>query len=92
LPLKAGTVDDFGDSLAQAIEAAMQAAWPSVMGAGQSFQSNPQLKLLCVAVAQGVVRHLRDNAGAFKVTVTDAGGLGDETGQVSSIETTGTIY
>ncbi len=92
MALKAGTVGDFDGSLAQAIEAAMQAAWPSVMGAGKAFQSNPQLKLLCVAVAQGVVRYLRDNPDAFKVTVSDASGLGDESGQLTSIETSGTIY
>ena len=90
MALKPGTVADFDNSMAQAIENAMRAEWPRVMGSEQSFDSNPQLKLLCVAVAQGVVRYLRDNPSSLKVTVN--ANLPNRTGQVSAIETAGTVY
>ncbi len=95
MALKPGTVADYDGSMAKAIENAMRQEWPNVMGAGTSFDSNPQLKLLCVAVAQGVIRYLRDNPASFKVTVSGTAGEGGtftSTGEVKTIETAGTVY
>lgn len=91
MALKAGTLADFSGSMAEAIENALEREWPNVMGAGSSFATNPQLKLLCIAVAQGVVRYLADHDDdAFSVGV-DIAGVGTAIGTVT-ITTTGTLY
>jgi hypothetical protein len=50
-------------------------------------ETNPQLKLLFVAVAQGVIRHLKDNPDAFIVKVNNNGD-----GDVDHINTDPTLY
>ena len=91
MSLKAGTNSDFSASMAEAIETALKQEWPNVMGAGQSVESNPQLRLLCIAVAQGVIRYLKDNSGdsLWVHLVTTSENTYD--GHVD-IETTGTLY
>jgi len=89
MALKAGTNADFANSMAQAIETALKQEWPHVMGTGQSVESNPQLRLLCVAVAQGVVKYLADNAtSSLVVNVTSP----HEASGYVEIQTTGTLY
>ncbi len=91
MSLKAGTNADFSASMAEAIENALQQEWPHVMGAGQSVESNPQLRLLCIAVAQGVVRYLKDHAeDSFEVHLDSSIDTTPD-GHVE-IETTGTLY
>ena len=70
MALKAGSSNDMANSLAKAIEDAFKQEWNAVMG-GQplSEDPNPQMRLLMVSVAQGVVRYLADNADAFRTTV-----------------------
>ena len=91
MSLKAGTNSDFYGSMAEAIETALKQEWPNVMGAGQSVESNPQLRLLCIAVAQGVVRYLKDNSSdsLWVHLMTNSENTYD--GHVD-IETTGTLY
>jgi len=69
MALKAGTIADFSDSMAEAIENAFLEEWPKVMGgaADEVPEMNEQMKLIFVAVAQGVVRYLTDHAEAFHI-------------------------
>ena len=49
------------------------------------------MRLMFVAVSQGVVQHLRDNEDAFKIADDSAGGTShDHGGQLESIQATGT--
>jgi hypothetical protein len=92
MTLKAGTSEDFANSMAAAIERAMQQEWPKVMGADSAFESNPQLRLLCIAVAQGVVRHLVDQAAAG-ILVQQTGGESAHSHTLTvAVQTSGTLY
>jgi hypothetical protein len=65
--------DTAGTTMAGAIEAAFLDQW-HLFNPDLPLPSEEQLtplRLFFVAVAQGVVQHLRDNPGAFKVSVTD---------------------
>jgi len=44
---------------------------------------NNQMRLMFVAIAQGVVKHLKENPNAFGVTVTD--GINTFTGTVTGV-------
>lgn len=74
MPLKAGTVNDLSNSMAQAIATAFADQWPLVMGDRELPANNPQTQLLFVAIARGVITHLVQNPEAFQVevTITDA--------------------
>jgi hypothetical protein len=85
MPLKAGTINDLSNSMAQAMEDAFVAAWPNVMGEQELPANRQQMRLMFVAVAHGVVQHLKGNPNAFKVEVTLPGG-GTATGTVKTIE------
>jgi hypothetical protein len=71
MPLKPGTIatEYYTGSMAKAIEDAFKEEWPKVMGSAAP-DSNPQMQLLFIAIAKGVVRHLAAHADAFKVNVT----------------------
>lgn len=79
-----GGVDGWAGSMAQAMEEAFLQEWPVVMNGAKTPDSNDQMKLMFIAIARGVVKHLVENHDSFKVTVTGGGGL--ESGEVSSIE------
>jgi len=87
MALKAGTIDDpsNSNSMAQAMEDAFVAQWPFVMGDRDLPADRQQMRLMFVAVAQGVVEHLKSNPDAFKVEVRLTGG-GTATGEVTEIE------
>jgi hypothetical protein len=60
---------DWSVSMAKAIEDAFIAEWPNVV-TGQAAPSGEALlsmRLMFVAVARGVVKHLHDNPNAFNV-------------------------
>lgn len=59
-------------SMAQDIEDEFKDQWKYAMG-GRDLRVDDQLRLLFVAVARGVIKHLRDNPRAFDVTVGPAG-------------------
>ena len=70
MPLNPGKIDNssYSGSMAEAIENAFKKAWPSIMNSNLSPTSD-QMKLLFIAIAQGVVKHLKENANSFKITI-----------------------
>lgn len=73
--------------MANAMEEAFKNEWPNFMG-GRDLPAGEQLKAMrhiFVAVAQGVVRHLAENAQSFEVDVAVTDGSGS--GEVSNITT-----
>ena len=88
MPLKPGTKKEappnhqgYENSMAEAMEKAFFDMWPQSMGNQPAPESNDQFRLMFLAIANGVVKHLKDNADSFSVTV------GSGSGTVSSIET-----
>ncbi len=69
MALKAGTVADFNSSMAEAMEQALAQEYQRLKQATLPDMGEEDRRMLFVAIAQGVVRHLRDNAGAFSVAV-----------------------
>ncbi len=74
MALKAGTLQDtiFSDVMTMVgeMEKAFREDWPKVMNEAElPDELDPQMKLVFVAVAKGVVRHLANNADAFKISV-----------------------
>lgn len=69
MPLKAGSKGNLVDSMAKDIENAFRANWSAFMGEDIEIPNtnNPQMQLLIVAIAQGVVKHLQDNAREFTI-------------------------
>jgi hypothetical protein len=67
--LKAGTVSDQHDSMAKAIEDAFIKTWPTVMEGDP--QTSDQMKLLFVAIAEGVINHLASHSDAFEVILPE---------------------
>jgi hypothetical protein len=62
--LKAGTVNDFANSLASYIDKAMQNEWQAVKGeALPAGQGEDDRKILFAAIAQGVLKFLADHGG-----------------------------
>lgn len=95
MAIKAGTVADFSNSLAEAMEDALKAEYLNVKGEVLSDQGVEDRRLLLVAIAQGVTRYLKSNVDAWQISVEttlintdDAQG----TGTVDDIGTTGTLY
>lgn len=86
MKLKAGTMGDFDDSMAAAIEIAFERVWNERMGDPLSEQTRDDRRMMFVAIAQGVIRHLQDNSvDGFDVDVSDGEGT-------VTIETEGTLY
>ena len=86
MALKAGTLTDFDDSMAEAMENALATLWLAKTGDPLPAATQEDRRLMFVAIAQGVVRHLKDNAaGAFDVSVSQ-----DDSPLVSSYGTTST--
>jgi len=95
MAIKAGTVADFSNSMAEAIENALKAEYQVVKGEALPDQGLEDRRMLLVAIAQGVTRYLKDNVDAWQIEVEtelvdsdDAEG----TGTVEELETTGTLY
>lgn len=65
MKLNSGT-GSYGGSMAEAIEQAFLEQWLGIMGSAPPDPS-PQMKLLFLAVAEGVVRHLVANPQAFEI-------------------------
>jgi hypothetical protein len=91
--IKAGTTTDFGDSMTAAMEQAFEKEWQAVKGSLLPSSNREDMRLLFVAIAQGIVKHLKDNAGdSIKVTGGTVTGTNTVTGEKVSIGTTGTLY
>jgi hypothetical protein len=70
MALKAGTLTDFDNSMAKAIEDALGVLWLAKTGQPLTNAAQEDRRLMFIAIAQGVVKHLKDNAGpAFDVSV-----------------------
>ena len=70
MTLKAGHVSDFTDSMAKAMEDALKSEWLAVEGVVMPDVGEKYRRLLFVAIAQGVVKHLREKANeAFQIEV-----------------------
>jgi len=70
--LKAGTVNDFANSMAAEMEAAMKSEWQAVKntalpgGAGEEDR-----KILFVAVARGVLKYLTDHRNDIQTSANE---------------------
>lgn len=80
MPLKAGTKktgpigyeDQYAGSMAKAIEHAFIKEWPLIMGS-DAPALNDHMRLLFIAIAQGIIKHLKENAGSITVTIPGSG-------------------
>jgi hypothetical protein len=68
--LKPGSINDMADSMAEAIDNAMQGAWSAAFS-GQSLpdQGKRDRQVLFVAIAKGVLGYLHDNLAALETNV-----------------------
>ena len=69
MPIKAGTVTDFANSMAEAMENALAQEYQAVKGEPLPDMGQDDRRMLLSAIAQGVVRHLKDNLDAFALSV-----------------------
>lgn len=95
MAVKAGTVADFASSMAAAMENAMAQEYQNLKGEPLPSVGAEDRRMLFVAVAQGVVKHLKERAEAMEVIVNVNDGIGGTlsgTGTVDNIETGGTLY
>jgi hypothetical protein len=83
--LKAGSKTDYTASMASAMEAAFMNEWSNFMQGADAPAMNDQMRLMFVAIAQGVVNHLKANHDAFEVTATQTS-PGIYKGTVSNIK------
>jgi len=89
MALKAGRVSDFGNSLAAAMELAMQEEWQAVKGVALPGQGSEDRRLLFVAFARGLFVYLKAHEDELitRLTLHEEGGLGsDETRLVVQLE------
>jgi hypothetical protein len=95
MAIKAGTIADFSNSLAEAMENALKAEYQNVKGEPLPDQGIEDRRMLLVAIAQGVTRYLKSNVDAWDIsvetTLTDTSHA-EGTGTLDGIQTTGTLY
>ena len=70
MALKAGSVADFGNSLAAAMEDAMQDEWQAVKGVPLPGQGEEDRRLLFVAIARGLFVFLKAHENEFMTDIT----------------------
>jgi hypothetical protein len=79
MSLKAGTTTDFDGSMA----AAIKDAWDGVRG---DTPTSEQMRLLFIAVAQGVINHLKQNPDSFVIDIQSTAGTDiTYTGKVTAV-------
>jgi hypothetical protein len=71
MPLKAGTVTSFANSMAAAMENALKEEWRRTFARDMpNSEMQVYWRVLLVGVAQGIVRHLKEQAqDAFRIDV-----------------------
>jgi len=69
MPMKAGTVTDFANSLAEAMDKALATEYLAVKGEPLPDMGEEDRRLMFVAIAQGLLRYLKDNSDAFELAV-----------------------
>ena len=67
MALKPGTKDDLVSSMAAAMESAFEAEWVKFKDGPPPAASRQDLRLMFIAIAQGVVKHLQDKAIEFRI-------------------------
>ena len=90
IPGSLGDPSNFSKSMAKAMEDAFVEEWPLAMKGQPAPAVNDQMRLLFVAIAKGVVRHLKAQELAFVADVkpSNADGLGHEHEAPMSISVT----
>jgi hypothetical protein len=76
MAIKPGTLDDFSDSMAEAIEQALDAALTGDLLPGLPMDDTPERRdrrRLFVAIARGVVKHLKAEQASMVVHYDDDG-------------------
>jgi hypothetical protein len=87
MALKAGHVDDFSGSLAEAIENAMKAEWQTVKGEPMPDTDPKDRRILFVAIAQGVLGYLNAHANdAINTIEFDTGAGTTDTLSIESVD------
>ena len=81
----ASRAGEWAASMSKAIEDAFLDEWPEAMDGAAKPEMNDQLRLMFVAVAKGVIKHLTENGSAFLV---DSVGVGDHTHTITASTTT----
>lgn len=72
MALKAGTMtstdsDAFLNSMAEAMIKAMEKEWKVVKGKPLPSAGREDMKLMFIAISQGVVKHLKNNQSSFHI-------------------------
>lgn len=67
---KPGSLSDYTDSMAEKIRIVFEKLWKEKHGADLPSETKDERRLLFVAIAQGVIQHLKNNAlDAFDIEV-----------------------
>jgi hypothetical protein len=69
MSIKAGIGTDFDNSMAEAMENALAQEYQALKGEPLPSMGQDDRRMLLSAIAQGVVRYLKDNLDAFDVSV-----------------------
>jgi len=85
MPLKPGSYVSFSNSMAAAMESAFQTYWQSVKGTPLPDAGLEDRKILFIAIARGVVQHLREQVPSSFVLDVDISGAGS--GSVTEVIT-----
>ncbi len=99
--LKAGTkqretplldgVEPYIGSMAEAMEKAFKKEWPVIMRSAEPVV-NDHLRLIFIAIAQGVIKHLKDNKEAITVRVPNMSGSGTQIRSLENVNTEGKLH
>ena len=65
------TATEWEDSMAAAMVQAFKNTWPLIMEGQEVPEITDQMRLMFIAVAQGVVRHLVDHPEAFVANIAE---------------------
>lgn len=83
MALKAGTSADFENSMAAAIQESFKTSWKDVMKTDAPPPSN-EMKVLFLAIAQGVIKHIVSNPGAFVIKIESP--VGDDINFIAKVD------
>lgn len=68
--LRGGHATDITDSMAEAIEIALQQEWPLARGVPLPTDGLQERRILFVAIARGVLQYLKDHQHEFMNSIT----------------------
>lgn len=61
-------LNDFANSMAEAMQEAFFQAWTDYMQESPVPEPNPQMQLMFIAIAKGVIKHLTEHPEAFHIS------------------------